>query len=198
MTPAPRNESRGRGHRIAALTLLIAGLTGVSAPILVAAVSAWRAHEERVTEVEARIEGLMSRVAMREEAAKALGGMTLSDEWRAAILPDDDPARATGPFQESIRRILSSSGIRNLTTQALSPAVAPGLAQVPVAVSFEATAEDLAHALVALEAASPIHFVENLAITDPDQASRIGAETSPNMLRVDLKVIGFMTGRDAP
>jgi len=194
---SPATISSRSLRRLAAVGLLLALLGGVASLAVLPLVRQLEARDLAILQREALLAETL-RVASRraalgarrERLAEALSG-------GGRLLEGDSAALIAAGLQDRMKQLAQQFGAELSSTQALSPQPEGGFRKIALRVALIAGTAELQRILYALEAASPLLFVDNLELRFATlQLGRREAGAS-DLLQVRLEVFGYAKGEGA-
>lgn len=169
------------------LALLALAVIGVLGAVSVELAGRYRWADDTLQGIEpryARLEGLVG-VGPQLLTSYARNQSSLSN---AAYAADTDRARVGTDFQQRVRQIAQSSGLRVAGTQILPVRTQEGYSLVSVSATLNGDAGALSAFLVALETEQPSVVVERLIIQGP-RAGRRGEIDGTLTVQMNMSVM---------
>lgn len=154
-----------RGHRLAALLLLL--LVGGALVLVVdqALVGRYRYYRDSLEQQQERLAQL-ERIATTQEPVRQLIAKVQQDRnVTAQYLPQSVPALAAAELQQRLKALIEAAGGTLQSIQALPPVEEAGAVKVTIGAVMNGDVGGLQKVLYDLESQTPLLFVDNLEVS---------------------------------
>ncbi len=179
----------GWGQRLAALALLALLMAGVLYLLVdQALIARYRYYRTHLEQQQGRLEQLERMAASREPIQRLIAGIQQDRNAAAQYLPQSAPSLAAAELQQRVKTVVEAAGGTLRSTQALPPAEEGNAVKVTVSAAMTGDTESLQKILHALEAQTPLLFVDNLDVTARENRPRLASGRLASYSRIQLTV----------
>jgi general secretion pathway protein M len=137
-----------------------------------------RRYEERIADLGMRHDQFRRAAQGRGAAQALLEQRRRADRGRTHYLTERNPALASAELQELVKRAVEAGGGELISTQVIGPLRGEGASEVTVKVRLRGSVRTLQRTLYALEAGTPILFVNNLSVDSASGDLAVGFEVT--------------------
>jgi general secretion pathway protein M len=153
--------------RLAALLLLGVVLAAGYGFILAPVVAAYADTAQAIADARDRLAHYQRLAAMRPALARQMTEIEKRQAPQGYYLSGSTDALAAAELQDHLNQVIAAHGGTGRSLQPLSGEDEHGFRRVTVRVQLTATMDSLFHIVYALEASTPLLFIENISIQDP-------------------------------
>jgi general secretion pathway protein M len=176
----------GRGHRLAALALLL--LVGGVLVLVVdqALIGRYRYYQNSLEQYQGQLAQL-ERIATTEEPVRQLIAKAQQDRnVTAQYLPQSVPALAAAELQQRLKTLIEAAGGTLQSIQSLPPVEEAGAVKVTISAVMSGDIGGLQRVLYDLESQTPLLFVDNLEVTARVNRPRLANGRYATYTRIQL------------
>ena len=181
-------------RRAAALGLLVIALASLWSLIVQPITLAFEDYNRQIADDRALLQRYLSRAADSAQIAARRDALRQALSATARFLEGDNAALIEADLQERVKALTAASGGTLNSTQALPSADEGGFRKIAIRVSMEADTPALQSIVRALEAETPLLFLDNLEIRAIAGRARRGGTSERDRLKVRSDLFGFMRG----
>lgn len=176
----------GRGHRLAALSLLL--LVGGALYLMVdqALVGRYRYYQDSLEQHQGRLAQLERIAATREPVQQLIAKIQQDRGVTAQYLPQSVPALAAAELQQRLKALIEAAGGTLQSTQALPPVEEGRVVKVTISAMMNGDISGLQKVLYDLESQTPLLFVDNLELSARTIRPRLPNGRYANYTRIQL------------
>ncbi len=189
--PAP-----GRGHRLAALLLLLLASGALYLVVDQGLVGRYRYYQNSLEQHQGRLAQLDRMAATLEPARQLIAKIQQDRGVTAQYLPQSVPALAAAELQQRLKTMVEAAGGTLQSIQALPPVEEAGAVKVTISAVMNGDAGGLQKVLFNLESQTPLLFVDNLEVTARATRPRLPngryASYTRTQLNVQFEVSGYL------
>ncbi|MFZ1642933.1 MAG: type II secretion system protein GspM [Candidatus Contendobacter sp.] len=189
--PAP-----GRGHRLAALLLLLLASGALYLVVDQGLVGRYRYYQNSLEQHQGRLAQLDRMAATLEPVRQLIAKIQQDRGVTAQYLPQSVPALAAAELQQRLKAMVEAVGGTLQSIQALPPVEEAGAVKVTISAVMNGDAGGLQKVLFNLESQTPLLFVDNLEVTARATRPRLPngryASYTRTQLNVQFEVSGYL------
>ena len=185
--------------RLAALLLLAVVVAAGYEFILAPVIAAYADTAQAIADDRDRLEHLQRLAATRPALAKQMAEIEKRQAPKGYYLSGRTDAQAAAELQDHLNQVIAANGGTGRSIQPLPGVDEHGFQRVTVRVQLTATIESLFHIVYALEAGTPLVFIENISIqgratlpiAEEDGETNASAKEEP-ALAVGFDLYGYL------
>ncbi len=189
--PAP-----GRGHRLAALLLLLLASGALYLVVDQGLVGRYRYYQNSLEQHQGRLAQLDRMAATLDPVRQLIARIQQDRGVTAQYLPQSVPALAAAELQQRLKAMVEAVGGTLQSIQALPPIEEAGAVKVTISAVMNGDAGGLQKVLYDLESQTPLLFVDNLEVTARATRPRLPngryASYTRTQLNVQFEVSGYL------
>ena len=186
----------GWGQRLAALLLLLLAGGALSLAVDQVLIGRYRFYQNALEQQQGRLAQLERMAATREPVQRLIAKIQQDRNVTAQYLPKSAPALAAAELQQRIKAVVEAAGGTLQSTQALPPVEEGGAVKVAISAIMNGDTDSLQKVLYALEAQTPLLFVDNLELSARQTRPRLPngryASYTRMQLNVQFEVSGYL------
>ena len=186
----------GWGQRLAALSLLLLAGGALSLAVDQVLIGRYRFYQNALEQQQGRLAQLERMAATREPVQQLIAKIQQDRNVTAQYLPKSAPALAAAELQQRIKAVVEAAGGTLQSTQALPPVEEGGAVKVAISAIMNGDTGSLQKVLYALEAQTPLLFVDNLELSARQTRPRLPngryASYTRMQLNVQFEVSGYL------
>lgn len=185
-------------HRLTAVLLLLLIVVAVDWVVEEVVLARHEYYQEHIERIQDRLERANSLLAQRPELEKQIKRVKQNESSNAYYLNQASPTIAATDLQQRVKTAIESNGGQLMSTQILPETSEGAFTKVAIRVQMTGDTEALQKTLYALEAQTPLLFVDNIQIrARPVRQPRRSRTEQPSVqisLTTQFELAGYLRG----